>query len=143
MYSYFFCFVFHLQITDFAVAVGTPIMITVEDVNDVALFKDYVHQAAPVVAAAAVVHTPPPPVQSAPVIPASAPVVPPPTPIIATPTMTPPPVPAAAVVTATTTSFSTAYGLSVSKTSPLAKTFSEQQSIYIKKYGTTGQLPIL
>lgn len=135
------------------VNVGTPIMITVEDAESVAAFKDYVYKAEPAVAAppAATVSSPPPQV-SQPVAPVSTPPPPP-----------PPPTPVASIVAATITKavspiavpvsnitpasspkvFSTYWGLSVTKTSPLAKVLASEQSKYVKLYGTGGQNPIL
>jgi hypothetical protein len=123
-------------------------MITVEDANDVAAFKDYVHKEEAVAAVAAddnpsppevkpVAPLAPPKVQTlpstpAPVAPVVATAV---TPIVSTPT----PV----VSSVTSSSYSTAWGLSVTKTSPLAKSLAAQQAAYIKLYGTTGQAPIL
>lgn len=115
-------------------------MITVEDAADVAAFKDYTptsaveaaDTAAPVAAPAA----------EAPVAAAAAP--PPPAPKTA-PAAPPPPAPVAAAPSTApaAASFSTAWGLSVTETSPLARTLAAEQNRYIALYGTTGQAPIL
>ena len=122
------------------IPVGEPIMISVEEEEHIAAFKDYVHQAAP----------PPPPAEekpaaAAPPPPPKAAVVeaPPPPPVAAAP---PPPVPAAAVATPApkaASGISMAMGVNVTKTSPLAKTLAANQTDYVEKYGTTGQRPIL
>lgn len=122
------------------IPVGTPIMITVEEEADVAAFKDYVHvadepeppAAAPAepVAVAAV----PEPVAAAPA----------PAPVAAAPAAVAP-TPVAAVAPATPTAaagISTAWGLNAQTASPLAKTLSKEQSLYLKKFGSTGQLPL-
>lgn len=131
------------------VAVGAPIMITVEDEADVAAFQDYVLPATIPAAAA----TPPPPPAAAvepPVVAAAAapPVAPPVVTPVAAPVAPPPPVVAAVappVVAAVTTPVPTmgpAWGSSARVTSPIAKTLASKQKAYIALYGSTGQLPL-
>eukprot|EP00522_Entomoneis_paludosa_P018069 CAMPEP_0172444072 /NCGR_PEP_ID=MMETSP1065-20121228/4199_1 /TAXON_ID=265537 /ORGANISM="Amphiprora paludosa, Strain CCMP125" /LENGTH=235 /DNA_ID=CAMNT_0013194491 /DNA_START=93 /DNA_END=800 /DNA_ORIENTATION=+ len=122
------------------IPVGTPIMITVEEAEDVAAFKDYVHvaEAAP---AAPVKEEAPAPVEAAaplPPPPKAEPVAPPPV-AAAVPTPPPPAAPAAPVATP---QFAVAWGLGASAKSPLAKTLSSKQNEYLAKYGTTGQMPL-
>ena len=119
-------------------------MVTVEEQDDVAAFKDFVAPAAesPAPAAAKVEEAaapppPPPPKQEEPKA-AVAPVA-----AAAVETPPPPPPPAAAAAPAPVAAFSTAWGLSVLDSSPLAKTLAKEQNDFVAKYGTTGQAPIL
>ena len=128
------------------VPVGTPILITVEDVDSVAAFKDYVVDAAPSTAAV-------PPV----VVPVAAPVAVPPTapkiavqvtpaPVVSSPApvqVAAPAVPAAVYPAVTSTSstseastalLSFIWGTGVSKSAIYSRLSSEQQA-YILKYG--------
>ncbi|KAL7581644.1 hypothetical protein ACA910_022193 [Epithemia clementina (nom. ined.)] len=131
------------------VAIGTPIMITVEEPEDVAAFKDYVHKvedAAPVTSAAAAVPSKPkekpaaaaaaapPPAQA----PAATPPPPPPSTSPAAPSA-----PAAVPPPASTPQFAVAWGLGASKRSPMAKTLAKEHTEYVEKYGTTGQRPLM
>jgi hypothetical protein len=129
------------------VPVGTPILITVEDAADVAAFADYKVDAAPPVAAAAAPPPAPAAVDKAPVMAAAAPAqpVPPVPPAAKSSPPPPPPTPPPVAATAPSSSVSTtiAWGLSVVKTSPLAKSLAARQNQYVALYGTTGQVPIL
>lgn len=127
------------------VEVGTPILVTVEEEGHVAAFADFVAPAsdAPPAAAAPAAAAPPPPAPEPKPTPIATPVAPEPV-IVATPPPPPvaaPPPPVAAPVEGAP-AFSTAWGLSVVNTSPLAKTLAKQQAAYIEKYGTAGQRPI-
>jgi pyruvate dehydrogenase E2 component (dihydrolipoamide acetyltransferase) len=137
------------------VACGAPIMITVEEAEDVAAFVNYVltdAAVAPVAkkeepspAVSVVAPPPPPPVVVAP----AASAAPPPTPPA-------PPVEAPAVAVATedlssvinaqtksaTPTTTMAWGKLAKVHSPLAATLSAQQKKYIETYGTTGQVPL-
>jgi hypothetical protein len=134
-------------------------MITVEDAESVAAFKDYVHKADAAVAALPVASesSPSPPNVAATQVSLS-PSPPPPTIVVSkaedpvavvaalpaavqsTPSVTPTP-----VSTSTTPPpiFSTYWGLSLTKTSPLAKLLASEQTKFVKLYGTTGQNPIM
>ena len=126
------------------VAVGTPIMVTVEEADDIVAFADFVvDEAAPAPVkeepakfeAPAVAATPPPP--SAAAKPSSPPSAPPP----------PPAVEEAPVVVATEAVFSAptmgpAWGSLAKVNSPLAKTLAAEQQKYVEQYGTTGQIPL-
>ena len=120
------------------VAVGSPIMVTVEDAADVAAFANF---EAP--APAAVVQSPPTPAPAA-VAPA---------PVVVTPVATPPPTPTPApVVTApapaavkpapvapvqSSSKYTFRWGEGA-KSGPLASQLSKQQNAYHAKYGRTG-----
>lgn len=128
------------------IPVGTPIMVTVEEADDVAAFANFV---APVEAAAP---PPPPPPPAAPEAPAKvaaatpAPVVPPPAPA-AVPIPAPvveavPPPSMKGMAAAVAPVMSTGWGDFAKLNSPLLKTLSKQQNDYITKYGTTGQVPL-
>ena len=119
--------------------IGAPIMVTVEEEEDVAAFKNFV---APAAEAPAAVE---PKEEAAPAPPAPEPVV-----EVAAPVAQAPPAPAAveapAAVAATASEGSVAavaWGQSVVTASPLAKTLAAAQNSYLSKYGTTGQRPIL
>jgi len=129
------------------IAVGTPIMVTVEEGDDVAPFANFVVEEtaatpepepapapAPVVEAAA--PPPPPPPAAAP-----APAAPEPVAEAATPPPPPPPEMEAAFA-AVAPVMSTGWGDFAKLNSPLLKTLSKQQTEYIEKYGTTGQVPL-
>jgi pyruvate dehydrogenase E2 component (dihydrolipoamide acetyltransferase) len=124
------------------VGVGVPIMVTVEEEEDVGAFADFV----PPEAEAA------PAKEEAPVA-ASAPPPPPPPAKSAAPTPPPPPpveepiVAAAAETHASPESSSAptmgpAWGTMAKVASPLAKTLAAQQKTYVESYGTTGQVPL-
>ena len=117
------------------IAVGEPLMITVEEESDVAAFKDYV---APVTATVPEpVATPPPtppPVVEAPKVET------PPAPVVAAAPVTPPPVApvVAAPVAATSTNehWGTGY-----KTSPIYNALKKEQEEYVAKYGRGLHMP--
>jgi pyruvate dehydrogenase E2 component (dihydrolipoamide acetyltransferase) len=116
--------------------VGAPILVTVEEEEDVAAFKDFV---APVAEVSAAVEEPK--VEAAPAPPAPEPVV-----EVAAPVTEAPPPAAIAAPAATASEGSVAavaWGQSVVTASPLAKTLAAAQNSYLSKYGTTGQRPIL
>ena len=131
------------------VAVGTPIMVTVEDPEDVAAFADFVADttpsapAAPAAKPAPAAADPPAPTPApptpAPVAAAAAPVqaATPPPPAPAAPSAVPPPS-AEAVVAALAPVLSTSWGGFAKINSPIAKTLSKRQQEYLDKYGTTG-----
>ena len=126
------------------VAVGSPIMITVEDEADVAAFQDYV---LPTAVAPAAAPTPPLAVEQ-PVVAAAPPVAPPIATPVAPPVAAAPPVviavpPPPPVVTAgAAPTMGPAWGSSARVTSPIAKTLANQQKAYIALYGSTGQVPL-
>lgn len=127
------------------VVVGSPIMVTVEEEEDVGAFADFVapEAAAPVVEAE--------PAKEEPPVAASAP---PPPPKAAEPAAPPPPPPvveepvvAAAPAAAVAASLSAptmapAWGTLAKISSPLAKTLAAEQQKYVDEYGTTGQVPL-
>jgi pyruvate dehydrogenase E2 component (dihydrolipoamide acetyltransferase) len=141
--------------TGLDIAVGTPIMITVEEEDSIAAFKNYVPPPAAVAveatpapaatpAAAAAVAAPPPAAAPAPAV--AAPPAPAPVAVVAaTPPPPPPPVAAApsVAVTSAGTHPAVAWGLLATKASPLAKSLAKKQHAYVDLYGTTGQQPIL
>jgi pyruvate dehydrogenase E2 component (dihydrolipoamide acetyltransferase) len=128
------------------IPVGTPIMVTVEEADDVAAFANFVleesatppapaPQPAPAPAAkveAAAAPAPPPPAP-----PAAAP--PAPTPVAAAPV---PPPAMENMVAAVAPVLSTGWGDFAKLNSPILKTLSKQQNSYVEKYGTTGQVPL-
>ena len=130
---------------DAEIKVGTPIMVTVEEEEDVAAFANYTlpegaAAAAPEPPAEATATpepaapTPPPPPKVEAAAPTPPPPQPPPTPA------TPPaaaPTPAAPIVVA-----SMGWGKMAQIKSPLVKTLGKQQAIYLEKYGSTGQIPL-
>lgn len=126
------------------IPVGKPIMITVEEEEDIAAFKDYVHVAEEEAPAAAVEEaapappapepTPEPAAAAAPEpatveAPVAAAVAPPP----------PPPAPAAAPPAPPAVGSSISWGVLAKVNSPIAKTLGKQQQAYVDLYGTTGQ----
>lgn len=135
-----------LQETGQDLPVGAPILITVEEAEDVAAFKDYVspkEAAAPPAAAEPAKAAPPPP--PAPVAAAPAPVeTPTPAPPVPEPVVAAAAAPvAAAPVAAQGAVASVAWGQGAATASPLAKTLAAAQKAYIEQYGSTGQRPIL
>jgi pyruvate dehydrogenase E2 component (dihydrolipoamide acetyltransferase) len=124
------------------IPVGTPIMVTVEEADDVEAFKDFkVEAAAPTPEPAA-----PPTPEPAPVV-AAAPTPPPPAPtpaVVAAPVadIPPPPPPIEALIAAVAPVMSTGWGEFAKMNSPIVKTLSKQQKEYLEKYGTTGQPPL-
>lgn len=128
------------------ITVGTPIMVTVEEGEDVAAFANYTAPAAaeapkPAAAAApepaAPTPTPPPP-PPAPKVEAAAPPPPPPPPAAPAAPPAAAPIPAAAQMA----SASMGWGKMARTKSPLAKTLGKQQALYQEKYGSTGQIPL-
>ncbi|KAG7362230.1 dihydrolipoamide acetyltransferase [Nitzschia inconspicua] len=130
------------------IAVGTPIMVTVEEADDVAAFADFVLEEAassapapksaptPEPTPAKVEAAAPPPPPAAPQ--AAAPASPPP---VAAQVTVPPPAMEDLVV-AIAPVMSTGWGDFAKLNSPILKTLSKQQSDYVQKYGTTGQVPL-
>jgi pyruvate dehydrogenase E2 component (dihydrolipoamide acetyltransferase) len=127
------------------VAVGVPIMVTVEEESDVAAFKNFVAGSAP--DSSATEASVPPPVEEVkapePVAAAA------PTPAAASPA----PTPAAAVAPAVETAPSPvagavsvggfSWGQLAAESSPLARTLASKQKEYIEKYGSTGHVPLV
>jgi pyruvate dehydrogenase E2 component (dihydrolipoamide acetyltransferase) len=134
------------------IAVGTPIIVTVEEAEDIGAFANYEvpeeekakasasapkeeekkEEASPAAAA-------PPPPPSEPTPPPSPPPTEAPSP--------PPPPPAAAepmvaASGAATPTMGPAWGNLASVASPIAKTLSASQQKYIEKYGKTGTVPL-
>ena len=130
------------------IPIGGPIMVTVEEMDDVAAFKDFVAPQAAAAAAptpepvAVAAPTPPPP---APKVEAAAPPPPaavaPPAPAPAVVAAVPPPT-MESLVAAVAPVMSTGWGGFAKINSPLAKTLSKSQQAYVTKYGTTGHLPL-
>ncbi|KAL7546998.1 hypothetical protein ACHAWF_010318 [Thalassiosira exigua] len=129
------------------VAVGVPIMVTVEEEGDVAAFENFVAGSAP--DSAATEASAPAPAEEAKVEPAAAAATAPaptPTPVAASPTpvapvteapvveAAPPAVPAGAA---------SAWGRLAAERSPLAKALASQQREYAEKYGSTGHIPLV
>jgi pyruvate dehydrogenase E2 component (dihydrolipoamide acetyltransferase) len=129
------------------IACGRPILITVEEEEDVAAFADYVAEEAAEEAAPEPAAAPEPTPAPAPVVaaaPAPAPVaaaapVPVveavPEPIVAAPVVE-------AVVAASAPTVGTSWGNFASVRSPLASILSADQKKYVDKYGSTGQVPL-
>jgi pyruvate dehydrogenase E2 component (dihydrolipoamide acetyltransferase) len=123
------------------IPVGTPIMVTVEEADDVAAFADFVLEKGA---------TPAPAPQPAPVMEKTAVPVPPPAPtVVASPAPThaaeAPVVPPPAmqdIVAAIAPVMSTGWGDFAKINSPILKTLSKQQANYTEKYGTTGHVPL-
>ena len=129
------------------IACGRPILITVEEEEDVAAFADYVaeevaEEAAPEPAAAPEPTPAPAPVVAAAPVPAPVAAAAPvpvveavPEPIIAAPVVE-------AVVAASAPTVGTSWGNFASVRSPLASILSADQKKYVDKYGSTGQVPL-
>lgn len=124
---------------------GVPILVTVDEEDDCAAFKDYVvvaEEAAAPEPAAAVAPPPPPP----PVVEAVAPPPPPvPAPVVAaTPAaVVEAPVPVAETIAAALDPvMSTGWGEFAKLNSPILKTLSKNQKSYVELYGTTGMIPL-
>ncbi len=126
--------------------VGVPIMVTVEDEEDVAAFKDFVPEVEEAAPAAAE-----PEPAAAPAAPVVEEVVPPPAPepvVAAAPVAAPEPVVEAPVVEAVAAPdvdaamVSPGWGNFAKVKSPLASTLSASQKKYIELYGSTGQVPL-
>eukprot|EP00934_Nitzschia_sp_Nitz4_P006990 Nitzschia sp. Nitz4//scaffold235_size30605//11159//12016//NITZ4_007974-RA/size30605-augustus-gene-0.0-mRNA-1//1//CDS//3329543450//6980//frame0 len=128
------------------VAVGTPIMVTVEESDDVGAFANFEApaEAAPEPAAPAPAADPAPTPTPAPVV--EAPPAPThvvaaaPEPVAEAPVATPPP--ADDLIAAVAPVLSTKWGEFVKINSPILKTLSKQQTSYNEMYGTTGQVPL-
>jgi len=132
------------------VAVGVPIMVTVEEEGDVAAFKDFVAGSAPNTSATEasvlapvveeVVTTTPVPVVAAVATPKAAP-----TPVAAAPAAS---TPVAAAVAPTPVQGAVSLGGSswgqlAAERSPLARALASKQKEYIEKYGSTGHAPLV
>ena len=132
------------------ITVGTPVMVTVEEEEDIAAFADFVPPEAEAVAAAEepapAAAAAPEPTPAPPVVEAPAPLTPPPPPAAAPPAPEPVAAPlapaAAAPVAGSAPTVGPAWGGLARVASPIAKTLSAEQKEYIEKYGTTGQLPL-
>ena len=124
------------------ITVGTPVMVTVEEEEDIAAFANFVPPAAPAPAAeepapaAAAAPEPAPVVEAAPAPPTPPPAAAPPAPVAA------PPAPAVAAPVGSAPTVGPAWGQFARVASPIAKTLSSEQKEYIAKYGTTGQVPL-
>ena len=127
------------------VAVGVPIMVTVEEESDVAAFKNFVAGSAP--DSSATEASVPPPVEEvkapepvAAVAPTPAAASPAPTPVAAAaPAVETAPSPVAGAVSVG--GFS--WGQLAAESSPLARTLASKQKEYIEKYGSTGHVPLV
>jgi pyruvate dehydrogenase E2 component (dihydrolipoamide acetyltransferase) len=124
------------------IPVGVPIIVTVEEEEDVAAFKDFVVEAPEEPAAAepepapAAVATPAPVVEAAPepvVAPAPAP-VPTPEPVVEAVVEAP--------VVSSAPTVGPSWGNFARVSSPLAGALSADQKKYVEKYGSTGQVPL-
>lgn len=132
------------------VAVNSPILVVVENVDDVAAFENWVPPTEPMkavsTAAAAPIAVADTPVIAA--VPITTPVVVVPTtgaavapttgaaaPVVAT-------APAVALPVDAAPTMGPAWGATARVTSPIAKTLAANQQAYISMYGTTGQLPL-
>jgi len=132
------------------IPVGVPIVVTVEEEEDVAAFKDFVAPVSEPEAAVEVVEAAPPAPE--PVAVAPEPVVEVvPEPVVAAAPATPVPVPepepvadsvVAAVESSTVETVGPSWGNFARVKSPLAGLLSADQNKYIEKYGSTGQLPL-
>jgi pyruvate dehydrogenase E2 component (dihydrolipoamide acetyltransferase) len=131
------------------VAVGTPIMVTVEEEDNVAAFRDYAAPPPPPPVAAEAAS---PPAPAAPAPPAPAPAVvaaassaPAPAPPAQAKAPASPPPPAAPVPLAAPSRGAAAapWGSMAAAASPLAKALAKSQRKYVELYGSTGQAPIL
>lgn len=119
------------------IPVGTPIMVTVEEPDDVAAFADFVVEPPP----EPVAEDPP----AAPAVEAAAPEAAAPTPAPPAPAAEPELVAPPAVedlVAAVAPTMSTGWGEFAKSNSPISKTLSKSQQEYVEKYGTTGQVPL-
>lgn len=131
------------------IAVGTPIMVTVEEADDVAVFANFVVEESssasePTGAAlepAAAASPEPAPAKVEAVAPAS-PLVPAPAPPTPNPAAAVPPPAMEDMVAAVAPAMSTGWGDFVKLNSPILRTLSKQQTVYVEKYGTTGQVPL-
>ena len=132
------------------ISVGVPIMVTVEDEDDIVAFKDFVPPEGDVtaeepVAPAEPAEPTPPPVVEEVAPPPPAPVAPEvtPEPVVATAPVTSEPAPeVAAADEVSATMVSPGWGKFAKVKSPLASTLSASQKKYIELYGSTGQVPL-
>lgn len=141
------------------VKVGTPIMVTVEEEDSVAAFKNFVPEASPLATPKPkeekAAETPAPPVVSVPSTPAvtSASVPPPTPPLNTSPVVASTAVPASVesptVVAASVPNANPSaptvgpsWGSFAKVRSPLAAALSKDQKKYIEMYGSTGQIPL-
>lgn len=126
------------------IPVGTPIMVTVEEAEDVNAFADFVVESAPAAAAEpepTPEPTPEPVVAEAPAkVEAATPPPAAPTPAAPAPVAAPPAMEELAAAVAPV--MSTGWGDFAKINSPIAKTLSKQQNDYVEKYGNTGQIPL-
>jgi pyruvate dehydrogenase E2 component (dihydrolipoamide acetyltransferase) len=125
------------------IQVGTPIMVTVEEKDDIAAFADFKLEEAPAKAPApapseAVAKSAPSP-EPVKAEAAAAPPAPAPAPQAAAPV---PPPAMEDLAQAIAPVMSTGWGEFAKINSPILKTLSKQQTDYIAKYGTTGQVPL-
>ena len=133
------------------ISVGTPIMVTVEEKDDVPAFADFVvpdEFSAPTTPKEEATISAPSPVTQAAApasVPQAAPVaIKPISAEVTEPGTSPPPSEPdmEAIVAAVASVLSTGWGEFAKLNSPLLKTLTKQQSAYIEKYGTTGQVPL-
>lgn len=126
------------------IAINVPIMITVEEEDDVAAFANYTLPVEDV--AAEVEATPEPePVAAVAAVAATEPVVAATEPVVAAAeavAVEPVAEPAPVVAAAATPTMAPAWGSSAKVSSPLAKSLGATQQKYIDMYGTTGQMPL-
>ncbi|KAK1732462.1 dihydrolipoamide acetyltransferase [Skeletonema marinoi] len=125
------------------VTVGVPIMVTVEEEEDVAAFKDFVAGSAPDTSATEASVAPVEEVKAPePVVAAAAPT---PAPAAPTPVAAEPAVAAAAPtpVQGAVSLGGSSWGQLAAESSPLARALASKQKEYIEKYGSTGHVPIV
>ncbi|KAL7538441.1 hypothetical protein ACHAXR_008547 [Thalassiosira sp. AJA248-18] len=128
------------------VAVGVPIMVTVEEEGDVAAFKDFVAGSAPD-SSATEASAPAPVVEEVKAESVAAAAAPAPTPAAAaapTPAAAAPAAVAAPAAPLDAISLGgSTWGRLAAEKSPLAKALASKQKQYIEKYGSTGHIPIV
>ena len=141
------------------IPIGTPIMITVEDPEDVAAFQNYVHKeeitTTTTTPPAAAIATEAKEQSVAPTAPAAATATPASTPTPPPPSSSPPPqqsvasatpvtepVPSSSTPVVADASFTVAWGMGAVTKSPMAKTLAKEHLENMEKYGTTGQRPL-
>jgi pyruvate dehydrogenase E2 component (dihydrolipoamide acetyltransferase) len=125
------------------VAVGQPIMVTVEEESDVAAFSSF--SVAPAASTPSVPTPEPVPAVSVPTPPT--PPSPPPTPVkqVAPPSPEPPaapPTPTPAPVSHAPTTTELQWGSLVKSRSPLAAKIAKDQQAYVEKYGNSSHIPL-
>mmetsp|Transcript_29592 Transcript_29592/g.44197 ORF Transcript_29592/g.44197 Transcript_29592/m.44197 type:complete len:278 (-) Transcript_29592:97-930(-) len=121
------------------VTVGVPIMVTVEEEEDVAAFKDFVAGSAPDTSATEASVAPVEEVKAPePVVAAAAPAPAAPTPVAAEPAVA-----AAVPVQGAVSLGGSSWGQLAAESSPLARALASKQKEYIEKYGSTGHVPIV